>query len=86
MGEAFIVAEVEIGFGAVVEDVHLAVLIGAHGAGIDVDVGVKLLQADTQAALFEQHADGSAGQAFAQRADDAAGDEDMFGHDEPPGG
>jgi hypothetical protein len=42
------------------------------------------LQADAQAALFEEHADRGAGQTFAQRADDAAGDEDMFGHDEPP--
>src|SRR5262249_19432204 len=84
MGEAFIVAEVEIGFGAGVKDVDFAVRIRTHGAGIDVDVRVELLQADAQAALFEEHADRGTGQAFAQRADDAAGDEDMFGHDEPP--
>ena len=29
---------------------------------------------------FEQHADRGAGESLAQRADDAAGDEDVFGH------
>ena len=46
VGEALVVAEVEVGLGAVVEDVDLAVLVGAHGAGVDVDVGVELLEPD----------------------------------------
>ena len=79
VGEAFVVAEVEVGFGAVVEDVDLAVLVGAHGAGIDVDVGVELLQADAQAAMFQQHADGGAGEPFAEGTDHAAGDENVLG-------
>src|SRR5262249_10543886 len=79
VGEAFIVAEVEVGFGAVVEDVDLAVLIGAHGAGIDVDVGVELLEAHAQAAVFQEHADRGTGEALAERADYSAGDENMLG-------
>ena len=57
MGEALVVAEVEIGLGAVVGDEDLAVLEGAHGAGVDVEVGVELLQRDFEAAAFEQAAD-----------------------------
>jgi len=34
--------EVEIGLGAVVGDEHLAVLIRAHGPGIDIEIGVEL--------------------------------------------
>ena len=49
VGEALVVAQVEVGLGAVVEHVDLAVLVGAHGARIDVDVGIELLQADPQA-------------------------------------
>ncbi len=79
VGEAFVMAEVEVGFGAVVEDVDLAVLVGAHRAGIDVDVGVELLQADAQAAMLQQHADGGGGQPLAEGTDDAAGDEDVLG-------
>ena len=40
--EALVVAEVQVGFGAVVGDVHLAVLERAHRARIDVDVRVEL--------------------------------------------
>jgi hypothetical protein len=40
-----------------------AVLIRALGAGIDVDVGIELLQPDPQPAVLEQHADGRARQA-----------------------
>ena len=50
--EALVVAEVEIGLGAVVGDEHLAVLERAHGAGIDVQVGIELLQRDTAARGF----------------------------------
>ena len=36
-------AEVEVGFGSVVGDVALAVLVGVQGTRINVEVGVKLL-------------------------------------------
>ena len=36
VGVAFVVAQIEIRFGAIVGDVHLAVLIGAHRSGIDI--------------------------------------------------
>ena len=41
--EALIVADVEIGFGAVLGDVDLTMLERVHRAGIDVDVGIKFL-------------------------------------------
>ena len=53
-GETFVVAEVEVGFRAVVGDKHFAVLIGRHGPRIDVQVGITLLEGDLQAAAFEQ--------------------------------
>ena len=79
-------AQIEIGLGAVVEHVDFAVLIRAHGAGIDVDVGIELLQPDAQAALLQQHADGGAGQSLAERTDDAAGDENVLGQASIPQG
>jgi hypothetical protein len=50
VGEALVVAEVEVGLGAVVGDEDLAVLEGRHGAGVDVEVGVELHQVDAEAA------------------------------------
>ena len=42
VGEALVVAEVEVGLGAVVGHEDLAVLVRAHRAGIHVDVRVEL--------------------------------------------
>src|SRR5439155_17192521 len=39
--EALVVAQVQVGLSAVVGDEDLAVLVGVHGAGIDVGVGVE---------------------------------------------
>ena len=76
VGEALVVAEVEVGLGAVLGDEHLAVLVGRHRARVDVDVGVELLQRDGQPARDQQLADRGGGDALAERGDDAAGDED----------
>ena len=84
--EALVVAQVEVGLGAVVGDEHLAVLEGAHRAGVDVDVRVELLVGDLQAARLEQTADRGGRDALAQPRDDAAGDEDVLSHATLPGG
>ena len=46
VGEAFVVPQVEVGFGAVVENVDFAVLEGAHCPGVDVQIGVEFLDSD----------------------------------------
>jgi hypothetical protein len=79
-GEALVVSQIEIGFGAVVGDEDLAMLERAHRAGIDVEIGVELLQGHAVAPALEQAADRGAGQALAQRRDHAAGHDDVFGH------
>ncbi len=48
--ETLIVAQIKVGFGAVVGDEHLAVLEGRHGARIHVDVRVELDEGDFEAA------------------------------------
>ncbi len=53
VGEALVVAEVEIGLGAVLGDEYLAVLERAHRSRIDVDVGVELEVGDADAARGE---------------------------------
>ena len=57
VGEALVVAEVEVGLGAVLGDEDLAVLERAHRPRVDVDVGVELLQLDPEAAGDEEAAD-----------------------------
>ncbi len=72
VGEALVVAEVEVGLGAVVGDEDLAVLEGRHGAGVDVEVGVKLHEVDLEPACFEEAADGGCGEALAEGRHDSA--------------
>ena len=50
IGEALVMAEIEICLGAVLGDEDFAVLIRRHCSRIDVDVGIELLQADGEAA------------------------------------
>ena len=66
VSEALVVAKVQVGFGAVVGDENLAVLERVHGAGIDVDVGIELLEGDPKASGLEQRADGRRGQTLAK--------------------
>src|SRR5581483_9912302 len=77
--KALVVAEVEIGLGAIVGDKDLAVLERAHRPRIHVDVGVHLEQGDPQPASLEQRAERGRRQSLAQRGNHAAAYEDEFG-------
>ncbi len=84
VSKAFIVAQIEIGLGAVFQHEHLAVLKGRHGAGVHIEVGVELLQGDGDAPCLEDAPNRGGGHAFAQRGNDAAGAKDKTGHACPP--
>jgi len=82
--KSFIVAQVEVCFGAVVGDEDLAMLVRVHGTGIDVKVGVEFLDLNAQAALFKQASEGGGGDTLTESGDHAAGDENIFnGHKNP---
>ena len=76
--EALVVAEIEIGLGAVLGDEHLAVLERAHRAGVDVEVRVELLRLHAEPAGLQQAAERGGDDPLAERRDDAAGDEDVL--------
>ncbi len=82
--EALVVAQVQVALVAVLGDEDLAVLEGAHGARVDVEVRIHLLHGHLVPAGLEQVPQGRGGDALAQRRDDAAGHEDVLGHGEPP--
>jgi hypothetical protein len=78
--EALIMAKVEVGLGPVIGDKHFAMLIRAHGARIDVEIGVKLAQADRKSARLQQRTQCRRSQAFAKGRDHAASDENISRH------
>ena len=79
-GEAFVMAEVEVGLGAVVGDEHFAVLGRAHRARVDIEIGIELAQADGIAARLQKRAQSRRSQTLAKRGNHAAGDEDIPRH------
>ena len=76
-GEALVVAEVEIGLRAVVRDEHFAVLVGAHRARIDVEIGIELAKPDRISARLQKRAERGGREAFAEGGHHAAGNEDV---------
>ena len=78
--EALVVAQVEVGLGAVFGDEHLAVLVGAHRAGVDVDVRVELLVCDLEAAGLQQPPDRRRRDALAETGHHAPSHEDVLRH------
>ena len=66
-GEALVMAKVEVGLRAVVGDVDLAVLIGAHRPRIDVEIGIELADPDLEAARLQQRPERCREQTFTKR-------------------
>ncbi len=78
--KALVVAQIEVGFGAILGDEHLPVLERAHGARIHVDIRVELDVGDFDAARFEDRCEGGGGYPLAERGYDTAGNKNVFGH------
>ena len=80
IGEAFVVAEIEIRFCPVFGDENFTVLKRAHRARVNVDVGVELEIGDTDAAGGEDRGQRRGGDALPERGNDAASHENELGH------
>src|SRR5229473_2310509 len=49
-GEALIMAEIEIGLGAVIGHEYFAMLVRRHRSGVEIEIGIELAQANPVAA------------------------------------
>ena len=77
-GDPFIVAEIQVGLRAVVGDENFAVLVRAHGAGVDVQVRIQFLHGDPVAAFFQQKRQRRRRDPFSQTRYHPAGYKNMF--------
>ena len=77
--ETLVVADVEIGLGAIFGHVDFTVLERVHGARIDVDVRVKLLLEHLDTTAAQQTTQRRGSQTLTERGNNAAGDENMLG-------
>ena len=78
--ESFIMPQIQVGFRTVLGHIHLAMLIGAHGARVNIDIGIQLLRGDLQTSGFQQPPQGSGGDPFAKAGDHTAGHKYIFRH------
>ena len=78
VGKALVMPEVKVGLRAIVQHIHFAVLKWIHRAGIDIQIRIKFLQRDFEAAVFEQRAQRGGRQAFAQGTHHPAGNKNVF--------
>ncbi len=83
-GEALVMAEIEIGLGAVVGHEHLAVLVRRHRSGIEIEIGVEFSQPDPVATGLQQGTECRRSQTFSERGNHAAGDENIPRHGTQP--
>jgi hypothetical protein len=79
-GKSFVMAKIEIGLRAVVSDEDLAVLIGRHRPGIDVEIRIELAQPHLVATCLQQRAERCRCETLAEGGDHAAGNEDIPRH------
>ena len=84
INEALVVTEIEIRLRTIVSDEHLTVLIGAHRAGINIDVRIELLNRHLDAAVLEQSSERSRCNSLAEGRNHAARDEYILCHIMPP--
>ena len=65
-GEALVMAKIEIGLGAVIGHEDFAMLVWRHRAGIDVEIGIKLLDARAIASRLQESPKGRCSDAFSE--------------------
>ncbi len=75
-----VVADVEVGLGAIIRHEDFAVLERVHRARIDVEVGVQFLHDHAESASGEQITETRGRKALAERRYDTPGYEDVFGN------
>src|SRR2546423_15422579 len=84
ISEPLVMAQIEIGLRAVVQHVDFTVLKRVHRSRIDIEIGIELLEDNAEAAQLEQRSERSSREPFAQRTDDATGNENVFHRDTFP--
>ena len=80
-GKPFVMAQIQIGLGAVIRDKDLPVFKRAHRARIDIEIGVKFAQTHRKTAGLQQGTKGGRGQALAKRRDHTTGDKNKARHE-----
>ena len=78
VGEALVVAKVEVCLRTVFGNENFAMLVGAHGAGIDIQIRIAFLNGDLETTTFKETTDRGSCNALTKRGNNTAGNKDIF--------
>ena len=78
--EALVMTQIEVGLGTIIGDEAFAVLIGAHRARINVQIGVEFAKANRVTSGLKESTQSRRRKPFAQRGHHATGDENVPCH------
>ena len=78
--EALVMTKVQICLGTVFRHINFSVLIGTHGAGVNIDIRVQLLRGHFQSARFQQTPKRCRCNSLAQTGHNAAGHKNILCH------
>ena len=78
VNKTLIMPQIKIRLGSIICDKHFSMLVRAHGAGINVDIGVKLLNRNLETAILQKPAQASCHNPFPDRRNYTAGDKNIF--------
>ena len=76
--KTLIMAQIKIRFGTVVSDKYLAVLVWAHGSGVDIEIRIKFAHPNLETSCLQSRRQRRRSQSFAERRDNTAGYEYKF--------
>src|SRR5205823_12346648 len=83
--EGVVVSAVQVRFRRVIGEEDRSVLVRAHRAGVDIEVGGELLEGGGEVAGLQDVPDRRRRNALAERGDDTPGHENVLRHRRPPG-
>ena len=78
--EPGIIPQVQVGFRPVIGDKDFAVLVGAHGPRVNIQIWIDFYHADRKPAAFQKTSQGRGRDPFTQAGAHSAGDENILAH------
>ena len=84
VNKTLIMPEIQIRFRTVFRDIYFSVLIGAHGARVNIDIRIELLGCNLQPPGFQKPAKGSGSNPLPKAGHDTARNKDVFCHGRAP--
>ena len=76
--KALVVTKIKISFSSIIGYIDLTMLVGRHGAGINIDIGIIFLYGHPQSTGLEQHPERGRQNSLTERGYYPSGHKNMF--------